>query len=477
MDSLFIMAPIVVPFIGGVSLLLLKIREDRTREIYSEIIVVLTSVCVWLSLAYGSREPVLIYSFTDGFSINFRVDGPAILFAGMISVLWPFAMLYAFEYMREAEHKRSFFGFYVMTYSVTLGIAFAADLVTMYVFFEMLTLVTLPLVSHYQNHESAFAGRMYVAYCIGGASLGFVAVVMGTLNGGGMFAYGGSLGDVFSPSLMRIIFLFGFFGFGTKAAVFPLFHWLPQASAAPTPVTALLHAVAVVNSGVYAVIRLAWYIYGPELMRGSTEQVICTGAAVFTLVFGAAMALRERHFKRRLAYSTVSNLSYMLFGVMLMTPEGLLGGLTHMLFHSIIKMVLFLCAGAFMHVTGRNYIYEINGIGRKMPVTFTLYTLSALSLTGIPLFCGFISKWRLLTAGISSGQAVGIVGMAGLILSAFLCAMYTLNVSIRAFFPMRGSDRSGMLIPICVFSVFNILFGVYPGPVIAFLEMIAQGVI
>ena len=222
-------------------------------------------------------------------------------------------------------------------------------------------------------------------------------------------------------------------------------------------------------------------------MRGSTEQVICTGAAVFTLVFGAAMALRERHFKRRLAYSTVSNLSYMLFGVLLMTPEGLLGGLTHMLFHSIIKMVLFLCAGAFMHVTGREYIYEINGIGRKMPVTFTLYTLSALSLTGIPLFCGFISKWKLLTAGISSGQTVGLVGMAGLIISAFLCAMYTLNVSIRAFFPMKGTDRSGsggikeagvlMLIPICVFSVFNILFGVYPGPVISFLEKIAQGVI
>ena len=302
-----------------------------------------------------------------------------------------------------------------------------------------------------------------------------------------MFEYGGSLGDLFSPGLMRIMFLFGFFGFGTKAAVFPLFHWLPQASAAPTPVTALLHAVAVVNSGVYAVIRLAWYAYGPELMRGSTEQVICTGAAVFTLVFGAAMALRERHFKRRLAYSTVSNLSYMLFGVLLMTPEGLLGGLTHMLFHSIIKMVLFLCAGAFMHVTGREYIYEINGIGRKMPVTFTLYTLSALSLTGIPLFCGFISKWKLLTAGISSGQTVGLVGMAGLIISAFLCAMYTLNVSIRAFFPMKGTDRSGsggikeagvlMLIPICVFSVFNILFGVYPGPVISFLEKIAQGVI
>ena len=487
MDSLFILAPIVVPFIGGVSLLLLKIREDRIREIYSETIVILTSVCVWLALAYGSRDPVLIYSFTDGFSINFRVDGPAILFAGMVSVLWPFAMLYAFEYMKEADHKRSFFGFYVMTYSVTLGIAFAADLVTMYVFFEMLTLVTLPLVSHYQNHESQFAGRMYVAYCIGGASLGFVAVIMGTLNGGGMFEYGGSLGDVFSPSLMRIMFLFGFFGFGTKAAVFPLFHWLPQASAAPTPVTALLHAVAVVNSGVYAVIRLAWYAYGPELMRGSTEQVICTGAAVFTLVFGAAMALRERHFKRRLAYSTVSNLSYMLFGVLLMTPEGLLGGLTHMLFHSIIKMVLFLCAGAFMHVTGREYIYEINGIGRKMPVTFTLYTLSALSLTGIPLFCGFISKWKLLTAGISSGQTVGLVGMAGLIISAFLCAMYTLNVSIRAFFPMKGTDRSGsggireagvlMLIPICVFSVFNILFGVHPGPVISFLEKIAQGVI
>lgn len=487
MNSLFILAPIVVPFIGGLSLLFLKVRDDRVREIYSEIIVVLTSVCVWLVLVYGSRDPVHIYSFTDGFSINFRVDGPAMLFAGMISVLWPFVMLYAFEYMKEAQHRRSFFAFYVMTYGVTLGIAFAADLVTMYVFFEMLTLVTLPLVVHYQNHESMFAGRMYVAYCIGGASLGFIAVVMGTLDGGGLFIYGGNLGGVFSPSIMRIMFLFGFFGFGTKAAIFPLSRWLPQASVAPTPVTALLHAVAVVNSGVYAVIRLAFYAYGPELMLGSTEQIVCAGAAVFTIVFGAGMALRERHFKRRLAWSTVSNLSYMLFGILLMTPEGLLGGLAHMLFHSVIKMVLFLCAGAFMHVTGKEYIYEVNGVGRKMPLTFALYTLSALSLTGIPLFCGFISKWKLLEAGFSSGQAVGIAGAAALILSAFLCAMYTLNISIRAFFPMRGRDRSSdleigdagvrMLIPICVFSVVNILFGVWSGPVIAFLEKIAQGLI
>ena len=220
---------------------------------------------------------------------------------------------------------------------------------------------------------------------------------------------------------------------------------------------------------------------------GTATQNICVIASEFTLVFAAVMALKERHFKRRLAYSTVSNLSYMLYGIMLMTPQGLVGGLAHMLFHSVIKMSLFLCAGAFMHMTGNEYIYEVNGAGRRMPWTFAFYTMGALSLTGIPLFCGFISKWRLIWAGISAMTPVSIAGTVCLILSAFLCAMYTLNISIRAFFPMQGTDNYAylqgrreagwrMLVPIGFFAVLNVLFGLFSGPVLAFLENIATGV-
>ena len=445
MKTVLLLIPILLPILGGGGLLLIR-RElpRRVRNVYTEAVACLTSLLVAVLLAMVSRESVTVYSFIRGFSISFRVDGMAMLFAGMLALMWPFAQLYAYAYMRDTQDEQTFFAFYLMTYGVTLAMAFAANLVTMYVAFEMLTLVTLPLVTHYQNHESLFAGRRYMTYCVAGAALGFVAVVMGTLDGSGAFRWGGNLGNLFPPDLMRLVFLLGFFGFGTKAAVFPLFRWLPMASVAPTPVTALLHAVAVVNSGLFAVARLTFYGFGPDLLLGSWVQILCVLTAAFSLVFAAVMALRQRQFKRRLA------------------------------------------SGAFMHVTGKEYIFEINGAGRKMPVTFGCYTLGALSLTGIPLFCGFVSKWRLLTAGLDAGTAAGRVGAAALLISAFLCAIYTLTVSVRAFFPYdeEGLRQNGireaewqMLLPIVLFTVLNLAFGVCSGPVLAFLRQIAEGVI
>ena len=486
MNSLFLTVPIALPILGGFWILLHKFH-DKNRMIFTETVAILTSLCVLFAIFTVGTEPVIVYSFTNDFSITFKLDGPGRLFAGMVAVMWPLVLLYAFEYMHQAHRKNVFFAFYIMTYGVTLGVALAADIVTMYVFFEMLTLVTIPLVSHYETHDSLYAGRKYAGYTIGGASLSFMAVVLATVYGqSGSFIYGGSIGGDYNATLMQIAFLLGFFGFGAKAAVFPLHDWLPTASVAPTPVTALLHAVAVVNSGVFAVMRITWYVFGTDFLSGTTVQIICLVTAEFSLLFGAVKALRERHFKRRLAYSTMSNLSYMLFGIMLMTPEGFVGGMAHMLFHGVIKMTLFLAAGAFMHVTGNSYIYEVNGVGKKMPVTFICYTLGALSLTGIPLFCGFISKWSLLTAGGNSGTPWGIAGVFCLIASAFLCAMYTLNVSVRAFFPVTGKDRYGkgdrtkeagtlMLIPIVFFTVVNILFGVFSSGIMGFLEKIAGG--
>jgi len=478
--------PIFIPVLGGFAMLFLHIKDDRTRNIYSECVALAATFLTWVVLLAGNRDMITVYSFTRGFAVCFKTDGLSSLFAGMVSVMWPLVLLYSFEYMKDAKRKNGFFAFYVMTYGITLGIAFAADLLTMYVFYEMLTLVTIPLVSHYQDHDGMYAGRQYAAYVIGGASLAFIAVVMVTLYGnGGSFLYGGTLSGVLNKDLMLLIYLFGFFGFGVKAAVFPLFAWLPKAAVAPTPVTALLHAVAVVNSGVFAIMRLTYYSYGPEYLAGTWAQKIALVAVEFTVVFGAAMALRERHFKRRLAYSTVSNLSYMLFGVMLLTPDGFLGGMAHMLFHSIIKMSLFLCAGAFMHVTGNEYIYETNGVGKRMPVTFAFYTLGALSLTGVPLFCGFVSKWKLFTAGAEAGTPLAVTGIVCLLIAAFLCAVYTLSVSVRAFFPMQGKDRYPgkkieeadlrMLVPIGFFAVLNIVFGVFSAPVMNFLQSVAQG--
>ena len=489
MNPLFLLFPVFLPLAGGFAVLPLHFQEDRKRNLYTEGVVCLTSALVFAALFFCRREPVEIFRFTEGFSIAFRVDGLSSLFAGMVSLMWPLVMLYAFSYMQETKRKNFFFAFYVMTYGITLGTAFSANLTTLYVFYEMLTLVTIPLVFYYEDHESMYAGRKYAAYTIGGASLAFFAVIMATVHGdGGQFIYGGSLGDSFDFPLMQVVFLFGFFGFGAKAAVFPLNSWLPTASAAPTPVTALLHAVAVVNSGVFAIMRLTWYVYGPEYLLGTRVQKAALLTAAFTLLYAAALAVRERHFKRRLAESTVSNLSYMLYGVLLMTPAGFLAGLTHMVFHSITKMVLFLCAGAFMHVTGRSYVYEINGAGRRMPATFVFYTAAALSLTGIPLFACFISKWMLIMAGLEEGGPFAMAGAAALIISAFLCAVYSLTVSARAFFPAAGEthwDSAGgiqeadwrMLVPIAVFGCLILLFGVCPGPVLRFLEQIAYGLL
>lgn len=488
MHPLFVLVPILLPILGGVLILQFPAMDRRKLYLYAEGIVVLTSLCVWAVILFMSRDPVTIYSFTSGFAIDFRADGPAMLFAGMVSLLWPLVMLYAFSYMSHDGHPVSFFGFYVMTYGITLGVAFAADILTMYVFYEMLTLVTIPLVAHYGNRESSFAARRYVYYTIGGASLAFISVVFVTIyGGGGDFALGGCLPDSVSRLYMRVFFILGFFGFGAKAAIFPLHDWLPLASAAPTPVTALLHAVAVVNSGVFAVMRMIYYSYGTGMLEGTGVQTFCILLTSFSLVFAAVMALRERHFKRRLAWSTVSNLSYMLFGLSLMTPAGQAAGLAHMVFHSIIKMTLFLCAGAFMHRSGNAYIYELDGVGKRMPVTFVCYTLGALSLTGIPGFCGFISKWKLLTAGAKAGTLPALTGCICLIVSAFFCAMYTMNVSVRAFFPVRGNDRYEetsvreadpfMLVPILLFSLVNIAFGLAASPLLDLLDQIAGGLL
>ena len=488
MNPVILLLPILLPIIGGALIVPIRFKSDRARNLYSELIVILTSVSIWICLLCLHGQPVTVYSFTSGFSITFAVDGLGSVFAGMISLMWPLVMFYAFSYMEEAKRKNSFFAFYVMTYGAAAGIAFSANMITMYVFYEMLTLVTIPLVTHYGDHASMYAGRKYAAYTIGGASLAFFAVVLTTMNSsGGTFTYGGCLSGNYSETVMRIAFVFGFFGFGAKAAVFPLHEWLPTASVAPTPVTALLHAVAVVNAGAFAVMRITWYVFGTGLLLGSREQIFCLLIASFSLVYGAVESVRERHFKRRLAYSTMSNLSYMLFGVMLMTTAGFYAGIAHMVFHGIIKMSLFLCAGAFMHKREKAYIYEVNGVGRVMPVTFICYTLGALSLTGIPMFCGFVSKWELMRAGAASGTVYGAVGVIALVLSAFLCAVYTLTISVRAFFTAKEKDLyigaarddadMRMLVPIVVFTAVNVVLGVCPGLIMPLFEKIATGVL
>ena len=489
MSQYWILAAILMPILGGILIPLLPCRNRRTGLMYIEAVVLATSAIVGLLLLQGGTQAFDVVHFVGDLSISFKIDGMTMVFAGLIAILWPLATLYAFEYMAHEGHEKTFFMFYTMTYGVTLGIAFASDMVTMYFFYELLTLVTVPLVMHTLTREAILAVRKYLYFSIGGAAFALMGMIF-------LIVYGETceftLGGVFSSAaleshgpLLLWIYLFSFMGFGVKAAVFPLSSWLPQAGVAPTPVTALLHAVAVVNAGAFSIIRLTYYSFGTDFLSGTWVQDVVMAVTMFTIVYGCSRAVKERHIKRRLAWSTVSNLSYILFGAVLMTSQGLVGALTHFVFHGFMKICSFLCAGAFMHQTGKKYVYEMDGMGRSMKIVFGTFAISALGLMGVPGFAGFISKWNLTAAAVESGNPLAYVGIAALLLSALLTAIYMLSVVRRAFFPSGEWDAEAaamakdpgwqMCLPLILCAAAVILLGLFSQPLVDFFRAVALG--
>lgn len=487
MSQYWILAAIGLPMLGSLLIPAVPFRKRQGMCLYIEALVLLTSAIVALLLAGGKTQVFEVVHFVGDLSISFKIDGMTMVFAGLIAVLWPLATLYAFEYMEHEGHEKFFFLFYTMTYGVTLGIAFASDMVTMYFFYELLTLVTVPLVMHALNRESILAVRKYLYYSIGGAAFALMGMIF-------LIVYGDTcefaLGGVMRPEVLRQhgdlllwIYFFSFMGFGVKAAVFPLSSWLPQAGVAPTPVTALLHAVAVVNAGAFAILRLTYYSFGTEFLRGTWVQTAVMGITMFTIVYGCSRAVKETHIKRRLAWSTVSNLSYILFGATIMTPLGLVGALSHFVFHGFIKMCSFLCAGAFMHQTGKSHVYEMDGMGRSMKVVFGCFTVSALGLMGVPGFAGFISKWNLTAAAVESGNVLAYGGIACLLLSALLTAIYMLGVVVRAYFPKAGTPAKEtadpgwrMCLPLLACAAGVVVFGLFAEPLINFFRDVSLGI-
>lgn len=477
---------VLLPILAGALIPLLPFRSRTWMMIYTEAVVILTSVLVFMTLLHRPQEAFVLFRFTGNLSLSFRLDGLGTVFAGIVSVLWPLATLYAFEYMKHEGHEKIFFMFYTITYGVTLGIALSEDIVTMYCFYEMLTLVTLPLIMHTLTREAVLASRTYLYYSLGGAAFAFIGMVFILSYGStSNFVPGGVLSAAVLGEKMGwvpVIFLLCFCGFSVKAAMFPFSSWLPKAGVAPTPVTALLHAVAVVKAGAFTTMRITYYSFGTEFLKGTWAQYTVMALAVFTIVYGCSRALKETHLKRRLAWSTVSNLSYILFGVTLMTPLGLKGALCHMIFHAVIKICSFFCAGAVIYKTGRNYVHELNGFGRKMPAVFGIFTVSAFALMGVPGLCGFVSKWNLVRAAVESENPLAYTGIAALLISALLTAIYMLSVSVRAFCPGKDFDVSTirdvedpnwmMLLPLVLFVIAMFYFGLHSGPVTEALESI-----
>lgn len=480
---------ILIPIIAGALVPMLSFKKRWHMEVFLESAVILNSILVWYLLLHHSDSTFLLAHFTGDLSICFKVDGMGMVFAGLVSALWPFATLYAFEYMTKEEHEKIFFLFYTMTYGITLGIALSANLLTMYFFYELLTLVTVPLVMHTLTREAILASRKYLYYSLGGAAFAFIGLIMIIIYGTTTdFILGGVL-DLTKiggrTNVLLFVYVMAFLGFGVKAAVFPFNSWLPQAGVAPTPVTALLHAVAVVKSGAFAIIRLTYYSFGVDFLKGTWAQNTVMLMVMFTIVYGCSRAVKETHLKRRLAYSTISNLSYILFGVTIMTPLGLVGALTHLIFHAVIKICSFFCAGAIIHQTEKQYVHELDGMGYRMPCVFGIFTVSALALMGVPGLAGFISKWNLASAAVESGNPVAYFGIACLLISALLTAIYMLTIVVRAFFPGKDFDDSSikefkdpnwkMLLPLFVFVFFIIAFGLYSQPLTDFFRDVATG--
>jgi multicomponent Na+:H+ antiporter subunit D len=481
---------VLLPILGGILIPVLPFKSRKQMTIYIETLVLLNSLLVLGLLLRRPDAAFTVFRFTGNLSITLKLDGLGSVFAGLVSALWPLATLYSFEYMKHEGHEKYFFMFYTVTYGITLGIALAGNIVTMYFFYEMLTLVTVPLVMHTLSREAILASRTYLYYSLGGAAFAFIGMIFilsyGTTSD---FVAGGvlDLAKLGSKSnMLLIVYVLCFCGFSVKAAMFPFSAWLPKAGVAPTPVTALLHAVAVVKAGAFACMRITYFSFGTDLLRGTWAQNVVLCLTIFTIVYGCSRALKETHIKRRLAWSTVANLSYILFGVALMSPAGLVGATSHMIFHAVMKICSFFCAGAIMYKTGRSYIHELDGFGRKMPKVFIIYTISGLALMGVPGLCGFVSKWNLAKAAVESGTPLAYVGIAGLLVSALLTAIYMLTVSVRAFFPGKNFDYNTisdvqdpnwmMIVPLVLFVIAMFYFGLHATPVINALEAIAAAV-
>ena len=344
---------------------------------------------------------------------------------------------------------------------------------------------------HSMDDKARYAGKKYLIYSLFGASLAFIGMIF-LMNYGSTldFTYGGVLDPALisgNETLLRGVFVFAFFGFGVKAAIFPFHGWLPDASVAPTPVSALLHAVAVVKAGVFAVMRLTYYCFGADFLRGTAAQSIVMIFTAITIVYGSARALRTQHLKRRLAYSTVSNLSYILFSFTLMTPAGLAGGLVHMVYHAVIKITLFFCAGSILYKTHKEYVYDLDGFGKGMPIVMASFTISALGLMGVPPLGGFAGKWSIASAAAAAENPLAYWGMAALILSALLTALYMMTIVLKAYFPLQGytgenlahveDPNKYMTVPLLGLSLGGIALGLCSAPLISFLTSIAEGLL
>jgi len=375
--------------------------------------------------------------------IEFRVDALGATFALVASFLWILTSIYGIGYMRGLkEHAQTrFFAFFAISLSATLGVAFAGNLLTLYLFYEMLSLSTWPLVTHHQDKEARSGGRTYLTYLLGTSIAFAIPAILFTFvetNGDLSFAGPAMLAESdlgFLPAAALLLaFAFGF----SKAGLMPFHSWLPGAMVAPTPVSALLHAVAVVKVGVFCVIRVVTGVFGLDLLERLGANIVLAWVAAFTMVVSSLIALSQDSLKRRLAFSTVGQLSYIVLGVSLLHELAVEGAVLHIAAHAVAKITLFFCAGAIFVASGKKYISQMGGLGKRMPFTFAAFFLGTLGTMGLPPSIGLISKFHLVLGAAEAGQ---IALMVAFLISTLLNAAYFLPISYQAFFPTRAAGK------------------------------------
>jgi len=421
----------------------------------------------------GKQIGLTLFEIVPGADIAFRVDGLGMLFALVASSLYIITSIYSIGYMRGLnEHGQTrFVCFFALAISATIGAAFSANLLTLYLFYEILSLATYPLVAHHQDERSKVSGRRYLIFILG-TSIGLVLPAMiycyhltGTLE----FSTAGIFADQLSKPAAIVLLLMFVFGFA-KAGIMPFHSWLPAAMVAPTPVSALLHAVAVVKVGVFSIVRVMTGVFGIDLLAKYDLGIIVMIIASTTILLASCIALSQDELKRRLAYSTISQLSYIIFGVALLSPQGLLGGVIHIAMHAFGKITLFFCAGAIYVATGKKYISQMGGLGKKMPFTFAAFFIGSLGVIGLPPTGGFYSKWNLILGTLEAQQSIFMIV---LLVSSFLNAFYFLPIVYQGFFGKSEEEVDGvpvkikeanlcLVIPLMITAVISIVLFFYP---------------
>ena len=490
-DSILLISAVFVPILLGLFLLVRPEFKNRKELcVVSGAGLVLTAVLAGMVIL-GNEQEIMLFSLGRNLDLYFHVDAVSKFFAAVVTVVWVLAGFYAFEYMKHEKEEKRYFGFYVLVFGVLLALTFAGNLVTFYLFYEMMTLLSMPLVLHSKSKEAIMGGLKYLFYSLFGAymvlfGIYFLNKYAVTLN----FTAGGALNTELVAGKEGLLLVAAFamiLGFGVKAGMFPMHAWLPTAHpVAPAPASAVMSGI-IVKMGVLGMLRVVYFVFGAEFIRGTWVQTTWMVLALLTIFMGSMLAYREKVMKKRLAYSTVSQASYILFGMALLDGEGLTGSLLHVAFHAVIKSALFMCAGAIIYKTGKTKVEELRGIGKEMPITIWCYTLASAALIGIPPASGFISKWHLAIGSLESGiDMFSWVGPVVLLVSALLTAGYLLPITVNGFLPGDDFDYEHlekkepvkmMVIPLLVLAALAVGLGILPGSLTSYISGIVEMVL